>query len=108
MAANPKGEPGYENRFHNCPISGGLDLSSFRPEWLPELHSATPSGRHCRTVHGRPVRLPLPVGDLRVPRRRSGTSARQPLRAAGAPPVPPPAPPPPSLPPLHDPPPPSP
>src|SRR5712691_10689452 len=44
MAANPKGEPGYENRFHNCPISGGLDLSSFRPEWLPELHSATPPG----------------------------------------------------------------
>jgi hypothetical protein len=26
MAANRKGEPGYENRFHNRPISGGRDL----------------------------------------------------------------------------------
>ena len=45
MAADPKGEPGYENRFHNRPLSGGLDLSCFRPERLPELHSATPSRR---------------------------------------------------------------
>src|SRR5712692_8127332 len=63
MAANPKGEPGYENRFRNCPISGGRDLPCFRPERLPELYSPSPAGGHCRTVHGRPVRLALPVGD---------------------------------------------
>jgi putative oxidoreductase len=44
MAANRKGEPGYENRFRNRPISGGRDLSCFRPERLPELHSPSPAG----------------------------------------------------------------
>src|SRR5713101_9929680 len=83
MAANTKGEPGNENRFRNCPISGGPDFSCFRPERLPELHSPSPARWHCRTVHGRPVRLALPVGDLRVSGRRSGTSAGQPLRAVG-------------------------
>src|SRR5258708_21503743 len=34
MAANPKGEPGYENRFRNRPLSGGRDLPCFRPERL--------------------------------------------------------------------------
>ena len=52
MVANPKGELGYENRFRNRPISGGRDLSCFRPERLPELHSPSPAGGHCRTVHG--------------------------------------------------------
>ena len=37
MAPNQKGEPGYETRFRNRPISGGPDLSCFRPERLPEL-----------------------------------------------------------------------
>src|SRR6476619_1523431 len=44
MAADPKGEPGYENCFHNRPVSGGRDLSCFRPERLPELHSDAPPG----------------------------------------------------------------
>src|SRR6266516_1736905 len=70
-----KGESGYENRFHNRPISGGRDLFCFRTERLPELHSAAPSGRHRGTVHGRTVRIALPVGDLRLSGRRSGTSA---------------------------------
>jgi putative oxidoreductase len=35
-----KGESGYENCFQSRPISGGRDLSCFRPERLPELHSA--------------------------------------------------------------------
>src|SRR5229473_3844651 len=83
MAANSKGEPGYEKRFRNRPISGGRDLSCFRPERLPELHSLSPAGGHRRTVHGRPVRLALPVGDLRVSGHRSGTSAGQPLRTVG-------------------------
>ena len=52
MAANPKGEPGYENRFRNRPISGGHNLPCFRPERLPELHSPSPAGGHCGTVHG--------------------------------------------------------
>src|SRR5438876_6395677 len=30
MAADPKGESGYEKRFRNRPISGGRDLSCFR------------------------------------------------------------------------------
>src|ERR1700730_6023771 len=83
MAANPKGEPGYENRFHNRPISGGRDLSCFRSEWLPELHSPSPAGGHCWTVHGCPLCLALPVGDLRVSGHRRCTSAAQPLRTVG-------------------------
>jgi hypothetical protein len=57
MAANRKGELGYENRFRNRPISGGRDLPCFRPEWLPALHSTAPTGGHRGTVHGRPVRF---------------------------------------------------
>src|SRR5258708_10167975 len=75
MAANRKGEPGYENRFRNRPISGGRNLPCFRPERLPELYSPSPSGRHCGTVHECPLCLALPVGDLRVSGHRSGTSA---------------------------------
>src|SRR6266853_712994 len=44
MAANRKGEPDYENRFRNRPLSGGRDLSCLRPERLPELHSPSPAG----------------------------------------------------------------
>src|SRR6266852_3620747 len=83
MTANRKGEPGYENRFRNRPISGGRDLSCFRPERLPELHSPSPAGGHRGTVHGCPLRLALPDGDLRVSGHRSGTSAGQPLRTVG-------------------------
>src|SRR6202045_5208195 len=83
MAAHRKGEPDYENRFRNRPISGGRDLPCFRPERLPELHSASPARGHCGTVHGCPLCLALPVGDLCVSGHRSGTSAGQPLRAAG-------------------------
>src|SRR6202030_2061526 len=83
MAANPKGELVYENRFRNRPISGGRDLSCFRPERLPELHSHAPAGGHCGTVHGCPLRLALSVGYLRVSGHRSGTSAGQPLRTVG-------------------------
>src|SRR3984885_5322229 len=83
MVADPKGELGYENRFYNRAISGGRDLSCFRPERLSELHSPAPSGRHRGTVHGRLVRLPLPVGDLWVSGDRSSTSAGQPLCAVG-------------------------
>jgi hypothetical protein len=61
----------------------GGDLSCFRPERLSELHSAASSGRHRGTVYGRPVRLALPVGDLRVSGRRSGASAGQSLRPVG-------------------------
>src|SRR3954447_21216914 len=68
-----KGEPGYENRFRNRPISGGRDLPCFRPERLPELHSPSPAGGHCGTVHGCPLCLALPVGDLRISGHRSGT-----------------------------------
>ena len=83
MAANRKGEPGYENRFHNRVISGGRDLSCFRPERLPELHSTSPARGHRGTVHGCAVRIALPVGDLRVSGRCSAPSAGQPLRAVG-------------------------
>src|ERR1700720_3104272 len=78
-----KGEPGYENRFRNRPISGGRDLSCYGAERLPELYSPPPAGRHCWTVHGCPLCLALPVGDLRVPGHRSFTSAGQPLRTVG-------------------------
>jgi len=50
--ANRKGEPGYENRFRNRPLSRGLDLSCYGVERLPELHSLSPAGGHRRTVHG--------------------------------------------------------
>jgi putative oxidoreductase len=52
MVVNPKGEPGYENRFRNRPISGGRDFSCFRPKRLPELHSPSPAGGYCGTIHG--------------------------------------------------------
>src|ERR1700686_497856 len=42
-----------------------------------------PPGGHCGTVHGCPLCLALPVGDLRVSGHRSSTSAGQPLRAVG-------------------------
>src|SRR6516165_12459565 len=83
MAQNRKGEPGYENRFRNRPISGGPDLSGFRPEWLPELHSPAPAGGRRGTVHGRHVPFAFPVGDLCISARRGGASAGQPLRAVG-------------------------
>src|SRR5260370_220143 len=66
MATDRKGEPGYENRFRNRPISGGRDLSCYGAERLPELHSPSPAGGHRWTVHGCPLCLALPVGDLRV------------------------------------------
>jgi hypothetical protein len=50
----------------NRPISGGRDLSRFRLERLPELHSTSPAGGYGGTVHGCPLCLALPVGDLCV------------------------------------------
>jgi hypothetical protein len=52
LVVNPKGEPGYENRFRNRPISGGRDLFRYGDERLPALHSPSPTRRHCWTVHG--------------------------------------------------------
>src|SRR5215472_14277345 len=78
-----KGEPGYENRLRNRPISRGRDLSCYRPEWLPALHSTTAARGHCWTVHGRALYLALSVGDLRVSGHRRCTSAGQPLRTVG-------------------------
>src|SRR5258708_15473834 len=83
MAANRKGEPAYENRFRNRPISGGRDLSCVRFERLPELHSTAAAGGHRWAIHGCPVCLTLSVGDLRFPGHRRRTSAGQPLRAVG-------------------------
>jgi hypothetical protein len=42
--ANRKGEFEHENRFRNCPISGGRDLSRFWAKRLPEFHSPAPAG----------------------------------------------------------------
>src|SRR6202158_3482123 len=78
-----KGEPGYENCFRNRPLSGGRDLSCYGAERLPELHSPSPARRHCWTVHGRPLCLALPVGDLRLSGHRRCASAGQPLRTVG-------------------------
>src|SRR6266705_2859702 len=75
MAANRKGEPAYENRFRNRPISGGRDLSGVRFERLPELHSTAAAGGHRWAIHGCPVCLTLSVGDLRFPGHRRRTSA---------------------------------
>src|SRR5438445_3471471 len=74
---------GNENHFRNRPISGGLDFSGYGAERLPELHSLSPAGGHCGTVHGCPLSLALPVGDLRVSGHRRCTSAAQPLRTVG-------------------------
>src|SRR5579862_3499752 len=73
----------YENRVCNRPLSGGRNLSCFRPERLPELHSPAAAGRHRGTVHERAVHHTLSLGDLRISTRRRGASARQPLRAFG-------------------------
>src|SRR3984893_676954 len=81
--ADRKGEPGYENRFCNRPISGGRDLSCYGAERLPELHSLSPARGRCWTVHGCPLCLALPVGDLRVSGHRRCTSAGQSLRTVG-------------------------
>src|SRR2546425_4342187 len=74
---------GYENHFGNRPISGGLDFSGYGAERLPELHSLSPAGGHCGTVHGCPLSLALLVGDLRVSTHRRCTSAGQPLCTVG-------------------------
>src|SRR5258707_15410235 len=74
----------YENRFRNRPISGGCDLPCFRPERISALHSVTTS-EWCRgPVHGCPLCLAFPVGDLRVSGHPRCTSAGQPLRTVGA------------------------
>src|SRR5258706_2544411 len=78
-----QGAPGYENRFRNCPISGGRDLSRFWAKRLPELHPPASARGHCWTVHGCPLCLALPVGDFRVSGHRRCTSAGQPLRTVG-------------------------
>src|SRR5580704_7625303 len=78
-----KGKHGYENRLCNRPISGGRDLSCYGAEWLHELHSPSPAGGHCWTVHGRPLCLALPVGDLCVSAHRRCASAGQPLPTVG-------------------------
>src|SRR6266404_2389849 len=83
MVADPKGEPGYENHFRNRPISCGRDLSCDGAERLPELHSTSPASGCCWSVHGCPLCLALPVGDLRVSGHRRCTSASQPLRTVG-------------------------
>src|SRR6266446_4331464 len=77
------GEPGYENRFRSRPISGGRDLSCYGAERLPALHSLSPASGCCWSVHGCPLCLALPVGDLRVSGHRRCTSAAQPLRTVG-------------------------
>src|SRR5438128_6284739 len=84
MASIEKGETGYENRFRNRPISGGRDLSCDGAERLPELHSSSSAAGHCWTVHGCPLCLALPVGDLRVSGHRRCSSAGQPLRTVGS------------------------
>src|SRR6266481_5944587 len=84
MASIEKGETGYENRFRNRPISSGRDLSCYGAERLPELHSDSSAAGHCWTVHGCPLCLALPVGDLRVSGHRRCSSAGQPLRTVGS------------------------
>src|SRR5438132_6515481 len=83
MAPIRKGELGYENHFPNRPISGGRDLSCYGAERLPELHSLSPASGCCWSVHGCPLCLALPMGDLRVSGHRRCTSASQPLRTVG-------------------------
>src|SRR2546425_6976379 len=83
MASIEKGETGYENRFRNRPISSGRDLSCYGAERLPALHSLSPAAGHCWTVHGRPLCLALPLGDLRVSGHRRCASAGQPLCTVG-------------------------
>src|SRR5579862_5273427 len=73
----------YENRICNRPLSGGRNLSCFRPERLPELHSSAAARRHRGTVHERAVRHTLSLGDFRISTCRWGASAGQPLRAVG-------------------------
>src|ERR1700722_5396760 len=53
-------------------LNGFLNFIPLPPPW-----------GHRWTVHGRPLCLALPVGDLRVSGHRSRTSAGQPLRAVG-------------------------
>src|SRR5437660_9968598 len=83
MAPIRKGELGYENHFRNLPISGGRDLSCYGAERLPELHSLSPASGCCWSVHGCPLCLALPVGDLRVSGHRRCAPAAQPLRTVG-------------------------
>src|ERR1700758_371327 len=73
----------YENRICNRPLSGGRNLSCFRPERLPELHSSAAARRRRGTIHERAVCHTLSLGDLRISTRRWGASAGQPLRAVG-------------------------
>src|SRR5260221_12891085 len=73
----------YENRFRNRPISGGCDLPCFRPERISALHSVTTS-EWCRgPVHGCPLCLAFPVGDLRVFCYPKCTSADNPSLTLG-------------------------
>src|SRR6266700_1537752 len=79
-----KRRTGYENRIRNRPISGGRDLPYYGAEWLPALHSLSSAAGHRWTVHGCPLCLALPVGDLRVLGHRRCSSAGQPLRTVGS------------------------
>jgi hypothetical protein len=82
MAGNRRGEPGYENRFRNRPLSGGRDLSCFRPERLPELHSPSPAG-FAGQFMGAPYASHYLWVIFAFQVIGSGTSAGQPLRAVG-------------------------
>src|SRR5882724_4330154 len=75
MAPIQKENPGYENHFRNRPISGRRDLSCYGAERLPALHSLSPASGCCWTVHGCPLCVALPVGDLRVSGHRRCFSA---------------------------------
>jgi hypothetical protein len=44
QSRQPKRRIWYENRFWSRPVSGGLDLSCYGAERLPELHFFSPAG----------------------------------------------------------------
>src|SRR5258708_440169 len=83
MAANRKGEPAYENRFRNRPISGGRDLSCVRFERLPELPSTAAAGGHRWAIHACAACLTLSGGVRRFPGPRRRTPTGKPVVAVG-------------------------
>jgi len=60
MAANPKGEPGYETASAIARYLAGVIFLVFGLNGFLNF-IPLPLGRHCGTVHGRTVRIALPV-----------------------------------------------
>src|ERR1700733_3809691 len=79
MAANRKGNQLMKSASAIARYLAGVIFLVFGLNGFLNFIPLPPPGGYRGTVHGRPVRLALPLGDLRVSGHRSGTFAGQPF-----------------------------